>query len=422
MNRSLNADPGLPGLERMMRPEGMADLSRALETSTQGEWSVTDSRLVRYRHRPGKRAVLQVEVCLSGPMGDLTLPASIWLHAGGKSAKILQRSKLPPQSHHRPPARILEPRTSALLQFFPYDHRVPQIARFVGGHKRMAPQLLSKYAKPNGAPELARFRPGLGATFRWKRKECSDVYVKVFDGDVATPIVDESTPFSSLPTARQFALPRLVGRCPAISAVAFEAAAGVSFDKILIGSTKCEVRRASRKAVRALSQFHRQVPQPTKHKDHHEMVRRAKRAADIVSSASHEQGSRAAEISRWVERTARSTDVAPAHMDMKTEHLVVSDRSVTILDLDSMAMGDQAYDIVMLEARIADLASTGRCSRQQAEAAISEISQSMDTEAPERLRWLRAVCALQIARHHAQSGHHDWGRRLARSLDQWKVW
>ncbi len=403
-----------------MRPTGRAELSDAVYHATGGLWSLDRLRLVRFRHRPRERVILQVDTRLRGPRGPVCLPASIWLHAGGKTAKVAAR--LPPvdRSPLLPPTALIEPRSGALIQFFPHDYRVPQIARFVTDHQRYAPRLFAESSVDACPPKLVRYRPGLGATFYWRRKSGKAIYVKIFAEADDCGLADQLFHLGAVSQPSFFKVPRLIGRADEIAAISVEAARGRSFDDILAAAGISKIRHASLVVVDAIGEFHAQAAGPKKIKDHRELVRRAKRAAALVGAVSSVLGQRAATLSDWVECSARPIRLRPAHMDIKIEHLVVAGQRCTILDLDSMALSDPGYDFVMLERRITDAAACEHCSKDQAGAALAAIDGVLKNMTPERLKWLGAICTLQIARHHAQSGHPARLSRIAKTLDQWQ--
>lgn len=179
MTRQEISDPALPGLEKALRREIAPLLSAALGAASGGAWSLLRAAPVRLRYRPGKRAIVQYALTLSGPRGEFVTPAALWFFAGGKAAKIAGKIAAPEAAVAMPLAAVLEPVTGGLLQVFPHDHRVPQIAAFLNDSRAFASDLFGGSGGAAGAPELARFRPGIGATFRWSAAIGPRVFVKI---------------------------------------------------------------------------------------------------------------------------------------------------------------------------------------------------------------------------------------------------
>jgi hypothetical protein len=92
-----------------------------------------------------------------------------------------------------------------------------------------------------------------------------------------------------------------------------------------------------------------------------------------------------------------------------------------MLDLDCVARSDGLYDVAMLEMRIHSARAAGACAADQADAAIRALYEAYphDGDAcwPQRLAWLRACAALQVAKHHVQNPSDGWHERLTRVLE-----
>jgi len=413
-------DPALPGLETAMRGEIAPCLSAALGAASNGEWSLLSATPVRFRYRPGKRAIVQYTLTFLGLKGEFSTPAALWFFAGGKAAKLARKVTFQGLDNSAPPPAVLDPATGGLLQIFPYDYKVPQLAAFLREPGAYAPDLLGAAADPADAPELVRFRPGLGATFRWRRPGGPQVYVKIYPGvNSADALVRLESLHRAAPPAG-FATPRVVGSAEKIAAIAVEGIEGPYFGGILATGRIPEIQDAAQRAARALAGLHRCRVAVSSEIDRGAFVQRATAAATSIGTICPTQGKAARHLAGWITRTTAPLRLSLTHMDVKPEHLIVTDDAITLLDVDNMARSDGLYDVAMLEMRIHSAFAAGNCKREQAKAAIRALLEAYsspgDPGFTRRYTWLRACAALQVAKHYAQNPSDRWRECTAKLL------
>jgi hypothetical protein len=411
-------DPAFPGLEAAMRGEVEQCLSTALRGASGGAWSIGAATPIRFRYRPRQRAIVQYSLLLFGPHGDARVPAALWFFSGGKAAKLARKMNVEGLNGAAPPPVALDPATGGLLQIFPHDHRVPQLAAFLDKPGTYAGALAEGSV---GTPELVRFRPGIGATFRWRRASGTGVYVKIYPGTDSASLFTQREGLRRAAAQAGFATPRIVGSADEISAVSIEAIVGPDLGDIISTGRLPEIRAATRRVGRALVALHRCAADMPCKMDHDAMARRSASTAATIGNLCSRTGQTAQRLANWINESSAPLRPGPAHMDVKPEHLIVTEGAVTFLDLDSMARSDGLYDIAMLEMRIRSAWASGRFDADQTNAAISELYDAYpgdgETGWRRRLAWLRACAALQVARHHAQNPSDGWRECAIRLLD-----
>jgi hypothetical protein len=88
----------------------------------------------------------------------------------------------------------------------------------------------------------------------------------------------------------------------------------------------------------------------------------------------------------------------PIHADMKLDHAFLSGSTTTLIDTESLSLGDPDYDLAKLEARLRMAVITGRISPEAGEAARAEILQF----AGPHYDWFLICAKLQCAKFFAQ--------------------
>jgi Phosphotransferase enzyme family len=395
------SDAAMPGLS-IVADESV--FIRALATALAGA-GVTDRlatmQIIRIRYRPGERMILNVQLGFSGDNRRLW-PASIWLHAGGKARRRARDSAAATMA-----SPIFEPLSEALVYLFPADPHVPEIGVFLAGPMAFADRLVGDVARPNAPPELVRYRPGLGATFRWPCVGRDAVYVKIQKGSDASGAVAALQHIGGVAAGRKFAVPRPTGIATEISAYAMGAVRGLTYFDVLAHAPLLEVETRTRELLGAMSEFHTSSIKPFSRKDRLTLLSGAREAARPVELLTPRSASLAREVLGQLEDNDVPLAVAPAHCDIKVEHIVFTESRTQLLDLDSVTFADPLFDLAMLHVRIAMLAEVNGCGPPSAKAACRLIEDTAERDyGPDgwrRFGWLRACAALQVAKHHSQN-------------------
>lgn len=364
------SDPALPSLGSL----APADLARIT--------GAPQARLLRARYQPGARAVLHVAL---GPQ-DEAAEGAIWFFAGEKAQKLARRM---------PDAR-LDQHTHGLFQSFPNDHRMPQLATFVKAAADFAGRLIGGPAA--GPPQLMRYRPGLSATFRWKRHDGHIFFVKQTPGD---DVCAQALAVSHLRGAlrgHNLAVVPVTGTVPELGLIAYETAQGLSFDHLLQRADESATRTAMAQLTGALRDLWSLSVVPCRVLDRADLLRRAAQACTMVRLLDPDAGQTALGLLNRLEVTRCAVRLRPIHADMKLEHAFIDGPITTLIDTESLSLGDPDYDLAKLDARVTMAEVLGQITPAQASVAIAEVRRDVGAN----YSWFLACARLQCAKFFAQ--------------------
>jgi Phosphotransferase enzyme family len=356
-------DPDLPTLATLSR----TDLSRI--TGHVG------TRLLRLRYRPGTRAILHVAL---GPQADAP-EGVIWFYAGTKAQALARK---------HPDARF-DPASGGVFQAFPQDHSLPLLVPFLAQARDLAPRLIG--GPPLRAPELMRYRPGLSATFRWTRADGQVFFVKLAaEANVSAQALAIAN-LADAARGRGVSFSPVAGLVPELGVIAYASAPGVELEANLTDKTLAQVLAALR-ALWSLDVV------PGRVLDRKALLAQASQAQRMIALFDPEAGLRAADLVSRLHAWPVPVRMRPIHADMKLEHVFLCGRQTTLIDLDSLALGDPDYDLAALDARVTVARLTGLVPDPQAEAARQQIRK---LAGPGYL-WFLTCARLKCARFFAQ--------------------
>ncbi len=333
------------------------------------------TRLLRLRYQPGARAILHVALGSEAGAPE----GAIWFYAGTKAEKL---------ARHHPDVR-LDPASGALFQAFPQDHRLPHLAQFVAQATDLAPRLIGGPARD--APDLMRYRPGLSATFRWTRADGQVFFVKQ---TAETGVSAQAQAVANLADAacgRAVSFAPVAGLVPELGLIAYARAPGLPLDSDLSDPAVAQVLAALR-ALWSLPVV------PGRVLDRKALLDQANRAQRMVAVFDPQAGQRASDLVATLESWDVPVHLRPIHADMKLEHAFLSGQQTTLIDMESLSLGDPDYDLAALDARLALGQLTGHLTNADAEAARRQI---LKLAGPGYL-WFLACARLQCARYFAQ--------------------
>lgn len=363
-------DPALPGLQHLTDQ----DLARIT--------GAADVRLLRLRHHPGSRAVLHVAFHKDGTPGE----GVIWFFWAEKMEKLRQSV----------PQMRIDPVTGAAFEAFPQDHRVPEIAQFMANPSSHAPALLGEAA--SATPGLVRYRPGLSATFRWATTKGAVHFVKIArKADVA----GQAALISALSRQLQGKAARVsevAGFVPQIGAIAYRAAAGQPFDVVLPALTGAALARSTQRMLGGLAALWECDLPGQDRMDRADYLRRADRSAKIIATADQDAGQRALAILQQAAAASPALRHRPIHGDMKLDHAFLDGEVVTLIDTESVKLGDPDYDLALLEARLVLHQVQGSLTSEQVATIRSVIRQA----AGPQYEWFHHLARLHAAKFLAQ--------------------
>ncbi|MGL5011380.1 MAG: phosphotransferase, partial [Paracoccaceae bacterium] len=363
-------DPLLPALETL----NGSDLSRIT--------GKPQPRLLRARYQPGTRAILHVAL---GAQQDAD-EGAIWFYAGNKAQRL---------ARHLPGAR-LDPPSGALFEAFPHDHRMPLLATFVEGAMGFADRLIGGPAA--SPPQLMRYRPGLSATFCWTREDGRRFFVKqTRDDDVhVRALVMSHLADAARGLAVSFST--AVGVIPELGLIAYDAARGQSLDSLLPGIGTAPIQGAIAQVTSALRALWSLPVVPDRVLDRTALLRRVGQASQIISILDAEAGRSASALAILLQSCPVRVRMRPIHGDMKLEHAFLSGSLTTLIDMESLSLGDPDYDLAKLDARVTMAEVTGQITADKADVARAEIRR----HAGPHYDWFLTCARLQCAKFFAQ--------------------
>ncbi len=360
-------DPALPALQHLTA----ADLDRI--TGAPG------TRLLRARYQPGARAVLHVALG-NGAEG------SVWFFAGTKAKSLSQQLQ-----HAR-----LDAASGALFQGFPQDHRIPQLARFMADGATLAPRLIGgPMAEP---PHLMRYRPGLSATFRMKRDDGSVFYVKLTPGDDVLAQARMLADLSEVSAGSTLGVAAVRGVIPELSLIAYTAAPGRPLDSILQGAAPSMAAGCMQQVIQGLQTLWSLPLCPVRTLDRTALLARAEQAQQMIALSDPEAGQIADTLVAGLRANVVPVRSLPVHADMKLEHAFLSGPKTTLIDIESLSLGDPDYDLAKLVARLMMAELDGTMTR----TAVLTASRVLLAVAGPHYPWFENCARLHCAKFYAQ--------------------
>jgi Phosphotransferase enzyme family len=397
------SDDSLPGLRTIASDKlFLPALTHALSQTGCNYGPIASMRVVRVRHRKGERAIIHAEFDIHSPE-EKVLPASIWLRSGEMAARRGRKAG----AGQAKGAPVVEPLSGALIYFFPSDPYVPEIAAFVSNPQRYGTSLLEGLTLPANTPELARFRPGIGATFRWGTPGTPGAYVKIQKESDARTAFDLLKDMRAASAETSFSVPEPIGLSEEINAFAMEEVAGDTLRQRLASESPSGAGAGAVSVLHALKDLHKCALVPRLRKDRAHFINRAQSAARRIGEIEPRLANHADALAGHIAGFEVQLDEGPAHCDIKLEHIVFSQQTVTFLDLDSFALADPLFDLAMLDLRAMMAARIGEISKAASRAVSKGVRAAAllnyRADAASRLAWLKACAAMQLARHHAQN-------------------
>lgn len=363
-------DPYLPALEVL----DQSDLTRIT--------GAEDAHLLRVRYQPGARAILHV--ALGHGMG--APEGSVWFYAGRKAESLVRRLSV---------ARW-DAASDAVFQAFPHDHRMPHLASFVADAADLAPRLIGGRAADS--PCLMRYRPGLSATFRWLREDGRVFFVKLTpDGDVAA----QARAVAGLSAAAHdpsLAFAAVEGVIPELGLISYAAAAGQPLDRALARAGPVLAGRLMGQTVRALSHLWTLPSTSSRRLDRDAHLLRAEQACRMIALMDPESGKMAVALEAGLRASVVPVRQVTIHADMKLDHAFLAGDRTTLIDIESLSLGDPDYDLAKLEARVGMGVLAGEITQAEAAAAVGALRPFSGPHYP----WFLACARLQCAKFFAQ--------------------
>jgi len=191
---------------------------------------------------------------------------------------------------------------------------------------------------------------------------------------------------------------------------------------VILATRGEDIKPVIARIARALFELHSSPLQMSDARLADELSNRAERSIELISSARPEFANVLTSIRTALSETQPVHEPCPSHCDLKAEHLLVDDRRVTFIDLDSAAMADPVYDLAVLLVRLQVMSTLDGSARDVIENAADRLLEHYFRLAPadwrERLPHQLGNAGLKVALFFVQHLIPDWPRRTQFLLHQ----
>ena len=293
------------------------------------------------------------------------------------------------------------PELQMLVQVFPYDRKLPNLRRVMGGGLgSLEPLLLARLGPgpwhiEQRAIEPMRYRTEMGAALKYTvkasetlkaRSQTRRCYLKVYRDHHGEETFQLLRSLAQKTSAGQqpFSVVNPVAYLSELRTLVLEEAAGASLQEILLqDGDPSSVLRA---VARAVAAFNLHEVGVTRHHSIEDQFADVKRASSLVQWACPEARAEVKALTASVVAGLGPVPPAPIHRDLKTEHIFLSDDRVIFIDLDSVALGDPVRDPAHLYAHMVGRVGLDSMSRDQARTAASEFVEEYFCRVPKSWR------------------------------------
>jgi len=340
--------------------------------------------LLRFRYRPGKRAVLHIAA--NSDRSSVADEGVIWFFAGDKGRRLARKH----------PGSFYHESTGALYESFPQDHRLPELSSFVTNVATMANEYIG--CELITSPKLERYRPGISATFSCRMRNGKLCFGKVIAGENVSLIAEQNAQLSTALSQTGVSVAQVRHSHPAGRIIVYEAAAGTALDDLLGIADSESSRLLTRRtvlALRRLSSVNGLNPRLLGRKA---LLARAQRACEIIRVTDTVAGELAEKLFQRMQSTTVVHRTQLIHGDMKPEHVFMTDDQVTFIDTESLSLGDPDYDLSKLEARMVAAHLMGNLNKEKLDVICDELRRFVTMH----YHWYLDAAVLQTAKFFAQ--------------------
>ena len=373
------ADPDFPQLEAASDPRRMLAVFRAHLTPAGGErriYRIESCVPVRFRCRQSTtRCVLQYLLRIvepsTGRRWQQWVTGLIYAEAG--AAERLWRELVADEARVIPDSwRTFEPVSfvpdlQMVLQVFPYDRRLPNLARVLSGALNgREPLLLARFGPgiwhPTGQSLTpTRYRTELGAALQWtiqardrltSRTAEQRCYLKVYRDHHGTDTFGLLRAWADRGRNRNpgYSVVEPIAYFDDLRTLVLEEAPGTTLQQVLLQHR--ETIAALRAVARAIAALNTDDLAITGRHSRADQIADVKRAASLLVWACPEVKEAVRETVAAVVDGLPEVPSAPIHRDLKPDHIFVADGRVIFIDLDSVALGDPVRDPAHLYAHL----------------------------------------------------------------------
>jgi len=338
---------------------------------------VKDCVVTRIRHRPATRCILQYRLILrdSKTSVERFQWASVIIYPAGRAEHIWKKLRKRARSigldgcfrAFEPVAFV--PELKMLVQFFPYDRRLPALALLMNGR---APEVEALFPAQFGgstwhidqwSANPVRYRTGVAGVLHYEvharntvtgRRDEKHFFAKVYRDEKGEESykVHQSLWDADTGKGERFLVPRPIAYLRDLRVLVQEAAFGISFQQILITGPDPEAVSAARKVARALAALHLSII-PTSRTHHvQDEIRVLEGRARTLKWCNPALTKEIDYVVRAVTSSFADVPLRPSHLDLNTDHILFDRDRHTLLDFDSFALADPLLDVAHVLAQL----------------------------------------------------------------------
>ena len=362
------ADADFPQLEIATDPARMLEVFRThLKPAAGRAFHIRDCTPFRFRCRQStSRCVLQYTLRVvdpdTGREFDQWVTGLVYAEAG--RAQQLWREMRDTDARNEVPAAWLTfepveffPDLRMVVEIFPFDRRLPHLARVLGGAARdVLPALRAALGPGEWQTEAetlepTRYRTELGAALRYtlqardtltSQRRTLRCYWKVYRNDRGEETFHFLRAWARAPERGLYSLVQPLAYLSELRTLVLEEAPGTSLLQLL--HERREPVDTMRRVARAVAAFNLEeldIRRPHALADQLDDVALASK---LVEWACPEVAADARAITTAVAAGLRPVPPSPIHADLKADHIFLAGDRVVFIDLDSVARGDPARD------------------------------------------------------------------------------
>lgn len=370
---------GLPQLKIASNAEAMRDLfGRHLRPGAGGAYHIEDCILTRIRrYRQEARCVLQYNLRLvNSETGD---ERTEWLKGviysddgaeplGPQFKAFVPSQDVPEASPLFAPVSFI-PELRMVVQVFPHDQQLPALPLLTGRPPAEVESLLlgefgpGKWRTESWNIEPKGYRAGVAAVLRYRvrardassgRRKEKHFYLKLYCDQKGEQIYELARVLWDKGNigGDHFTVGRPIAYLSDLRVLVQEEAPGISFQRVFLDGQGREVDSAARRVARALAALHLDQIHTGQRRLLQDRVANLKKVARLLQWACPDLKEDVASIVRTAASRSEEIPLGPTHLDLKTDHILLDNERISLLDLDSFALADQVFDVAYILAQM----------------------------------------------------------------------
>jgi hypothetical protein len=371
-------DPALPQLRIASDPMQMREVFQGhLRPFGRNTYHIQDCILARVNYRQADHCLLQYNLRLveaetgqelyqwvTGVIGPGNFAEQMWRAHQTSDRK----SEISSAFQTFEPVSFI-PKLGMLVRVFPHDLRLLSVPLFIAGPPPEVKRLLldqfgpGKWHAEAWETELIRYRAEKTVVLRYlvkardgttSKREEQRFYLKIYGNERGEQTYQVLRMLWARENAREenFMVAKPIAYLSGAQALIQEEAAGISFQQILVYGADEKAASAARKVAAALAALHLDQIPTTRKRLFCKEVRRVKKNGGTLQSACPHLKKELEAIVGSIVAGLEEVPLGPAHLDLKTDHILLDGSRCTLLDFDSFAEADPILDAARMLAQI----------------------------------------------------------------------